>query len=207
MYTCGLGWGKPLEIDRKSVQSPSLPRPNCVSSVWEYLERLSESSRTFSGAVIKRICCISGGGGEEAMLRFNGFCRLWPKRFLRRTLQHADFSNLSYPVHVYCSYSYLKPLMTQLSLRKPPWVVFLGRKLIRKLLKSAFLCGWCESCPRWGNTGSGGQRAWDLLVTHYSTPEIKDLFALLYHLFLYSNRTVLLGTFRHIWGCLSDYLQ
>lgn len=46
--------------------------------------------------------------------------------------------------------------------------------------------------------GQGDKRAWDLLVTHYSTPEIKDLFALLYHLFLYSNRTVLLGTFRHI---------
>lgn len=207
MYTCGLGWGKPLEIDRKvsavSKYTTTQLRFICVRVFGEIEWVLSD----LLWCCNKENLLSEAGGGEEAMLRFNGFCRLWPKRFLRGTLQHADFSNLSYPVHIYCSYSYLKPPMTQLSLRKPPWVVFLGRKLIRKLLKSAFLCGWCESCPRWGNTGSGGQRAWDLLVTHYSTPEIKDLFALLYHLFLYSNRTVLLGTFRHIWGCLSDYFQ
>lgn len=51
----------------------------------ELSEWILPSTQTFPAGVIKRICCQKGGG-EEAILGLNGFCRLW-------TLQHTDFSN------------------------------------------------------------------------------------------------------------------
>lgn len=55
---------------------------------------------------------------------------------------------------------------------------------------------WFHVCW-WGGMvswRSAGQRLLGLLVTQYFTQEIKELFVLLYHLFLSSNRVVCLGT-------------
>lgn len=94
--------------------------------------------------VLDRRCCCNkenllseGGGGEEAMLGFNGFCRLWSKRFLHRSLQHTDILSPSYPVHVQCYhvfYFHIEAHDDSRSLRKPLWVAFWGRELIRNLL-------------------------------------------------------------------------
>lgn len=85
--------------------------------------------------------------------------------------------------------------MNLLNLRKSP--VWLQVEADQKAVDMRFHVCWWGGRLSWGSMGSAGQRLWGLLVTQYFTQEIKELFALLYHLLLSSNRVVSLGT--RIW--------